>query len=340
MEITEQQSMMIEELIMAPKIDTNFPNDQFLPNHWSNLSNPFDQTLENNWHLPSPNYNNPSPIISEFSYNYNNNPNCSSFGEFQPFLDALTSPDFSSFYDLPPMPAQQDYAATTNFVQDEEMRFLDTCIDNYGFQAGVEDGSTTPQNHDIIIEKKSNKSKKPNNGQPSKNLMAERRRRKRLNDRLSMLRSIVPKISKMDRTSILGDTIDYMRELLDKIQNLREQGVDENTNKINLNGAYLKELKPNEIMQVMRNPPKFDVERRDEDTRVEVCCTAKPGLLFSTLSTMDALGLDIQQCVISCFSDFSLQASCCEVSEHRSVVSIEDVKQALFRNAGYGGRCL
>ena len=35
-------------------------------------------------------------------------------------------------------------------------------------------------------------------GQPSKNLMAERRRRKRLNDRLSMLRSIVPKISKVN----------------------------------------------------------------------------------------------------------------------------------------------
>lgn len=45
----------------------------------------------------------------------------------------------------------------------------------------------------------------------------------------------------MDRTSILGDTIDYMRELLDKIHKLREEGVD----------AKLKEHQ----MQ-LRNPPK------------------------------------------------------------------------------------
>lgn len=44
-------------------------------------------------------------------------------------------------------------------------------------------------------------------GQPSKNLMAERRRRKRLNDRLAMLRSIVPKISKVNSADLIDDVV-------------------------------------------------------------------------------------------------------------------------------------
>ncbi|KAL4365817.1 hypothetical protein AHAS_Ahas07G0144000 [Arachis hypogaea] len=53
--------------------------------------------------------------------------------------------------------------------------------------------------------------------------MAKRRCRKKLNDRLYMLWSVVPKISKMDRTSILGDAIHYLRELLQRNNDLHNE---------------------------------------------------------------------------------------------------------------------
>ncbi|KAL6529977.1 hypothetical protein OROMI_028622 [Orobanche minor] len=327
------QYNLLEELIMAPKTETPIPNE-FFHNTWNFTPFEFDQTPDLQFPVTT-NFNNPSSDqLVNYPFPYED--------DLQPFLDALvtSSPILDSFYDpnddLPPM------AIHHQDLENDDTRFLQNYMN--GFEGGSGSRDENPEtgnanNVGITYGEKKRKSKKPV-GQPSKNLMAERRRRKRLNDRLSMLRSIVPKISKMDRTSILGDTIDYMRELLDKIQNLREGGLDEKTtDRINLLGAYLKEPKPEDSTQV-RNPPKFDVERRNQDTKVEVCCATKPGLLLSTLSTLDAFGLGIQQCVISCFSDFSLQASCCEVAEHRALVSCEDVKQALFRNAGYGGRCI
>ncbi|KAK7351542.1 hypothetical protein VNO77_11082 [Canavalia gladiata] len=257
-------------------------------------------------------------------------------------LDESSAPQIiDSYYttldtalNTPPFVAQEDYPLS--MMEEEDPSLLGEELQNLELQSTCKmEPTPSPEMQPVFnmgtgLERK-NRSKKLQ-GQPSKNLMAERRRRKRLNDRLSMLRAIVPKISKMDRTSILGDTIDYMKELLEKINNLQQEiQVDSNMTGI------LKDVKPNEIL--VRNSPKFEVER-NVDTRVEICCAGKPGLLLSTVNTLEALGLEIQQCVISCFNDFTMQASCSEELERRTMLSSEDIKQALFRSAGYGGRCL
>jgi hypothetical protein len=60
----------------------------------------------------------------------------------------------------------------------------------------------------------------------------------------------------------------------------------------------------------------FDVEKRaGGGMRIEVCCAANPGTLLSAVSTLEVLGLEIEQCVVSCFSDFGMQASCSQVSD-------------------------
>lgn len=105
----------------------------------------------------------------------------------------------------PPFPLTQNGFAAS-MLQNAELGFIGGCEQQNSFveleqqPSHSATSSTTVASLNMgFYEGNRNRNKvKKADGQPSKNLMAERRRRKRLNDRLSMLRSIVPKISKVN----------------------------------------------------------------------------------------------------------------------------------------------
>uniref|UniRef100_A0A8R7NY44 BHLH domain-containing protein n=1 Tax=Triticum urartu TaxID=4572 RepID=A0A8R7NY44_TRIUA len=55
--------------------------------------------------------------------------------------------------------------------------------------------------------------------------MQERKRREKVNERFIVLRSLVPFVTKMDKASILGDTIEYVKQLTKRIQDLESSTV-------------------------------------------------------------------------------------------------------------------
>ncbi|XP_048233583.1 transcription factor ABORTED MICROSPORES isoform X1 [Ricinus communis] len=170
-------------------------------------------------------------------------------------------------------------------------------------------------------------------GPPAKDLKAERRRRKMLNDRLYDLRALVPKISNLNKVSILGDAIEFVKELQKQAKELEneleehsddDQGVKNGIHNnipqetLNQDGGIVNgfHVGSSEVVSCSKLNHKsetshdkgqqmevqVDVAQIDgNEFFVKVFCEHKAGRFMKLMEALDCLGLEVTNANVTSF---------------------------------------
>ncbi|CAF2041740.1 transcription factor bHLH28-like [Brassica napus] len=173
----------------------------------------------------------------EGSRDFSGDPNSNSF---QPFSTHLENGGGSSTVtvnaNLYPNPV---YPQTVNYAISPLERALHSPNRNYPHQIPIDNGELLHSAGDIdgsdhsdieatVVpgnKQKKKRGRKLANGrkEPLNHVQAERLRREKLNQRFYALRATVPNVSKMDKASLLGDAISYIKELKSRAENAESE---------------------------------------------------------------------------------------------------------------------
>ncbi|WCJ20645.1 Basic helix-loop-helix (bHLH) DNA-binding family protein [Euphorbia peplus] len=161
--------------------------------------------------------------------------------------------------------------------------------------------------------------RKPANGreEPLNHVEAERQRREKLNQRFYALRAVVPNVSKMDKASLLGDAISYIKELKSKLQDtecdkeeLEKQVESMKKKDMSLGGPPPpadQELKMSNNHGNKSVEMDIDVKIIGRDVMIRIQCSKKNHPAARLMTALKELDLDVHHASVSVVNDLMIQ---------------------------------
>ncbi|WMV34893.1 hypothetical protein MTR67_028278 [Solanum verrucosum] len=158
--------------------------------------------------------------------------------------------------------------------------------------------------------------------QAQDHVIAERKRREKMGDLFISLSKIVPGLKKLDKSSILGDTIEYMKELQEQVKLLEES-------KKNIPSAL--EYNDSNKEHVLGSN-KIKVRIMDKSVLINIHCNKQDGMLGRVLVQMEQLHLSVHDMRIMPFGPTNLEISILAQMEDGCCINVHDIVKAIQIN--------
>ncbi|GMI93352.1 DYSFUNCTIONAL TAPETUM 1 [Hibiscus trionum] len=145
----------------------------------------------------------------------------------------------------------------------------------------------------------------------SKNLHAERKRRKKLSDRLLTLRSLVPIITNMNKATIIDDAITYIQELQKTSEDLSEELLEMEAS--SEEGGKQLEMEADAAEDMNKCGIKEEVKVASIDGNkllIKIIIEKKRGCFTKLIEAMNFLGFELSETNVTTFKGAMLLSSC------------------------------
>ncbi|XAR52981.1 hypothetical protein NMG60_11021339 [Bertholletia excelsa] len=168
-------------------------------------------------------------------------------------------------------------------------------------------------------------------------IIAERKRREKLSQRFIALSAIVPGLKKMDKASVLGDAIKYLKQLQERVKTLEEQTKKKSVESV----VFVKKYElyadgDNSSSDENFSCGTFDeqlpeVEARfcDKNVLIRVHCEKQKGVLEKTVAEIEKLHLSVVNSSVMTFGSSTLDITIIAQMDSEFSMSVRDLLKNL-----------
>ncbi|KAH6833139.1 basic helix-loop-helix DNA-binding superfamily protein [Perilla frutescens var. hirtella] len=185
----------------------------------------------------------------------------------------------------------------------------------------------------------------PNNkiSQAQDHILAERKRREKLSQRFIALSALVPGLKKMDKASVLGDAIKYMKQLQEKVKNLEEKAKKTTVESV----VFVKKYEvygdgenstttdqsfssgATAVSETTSSLPEIEARFCDKDVLISIHCEKRKGVLERIVAEIEKLSLSVVNSSVMTFGDSALNITIIAQKDEEFSVNMKELVKNL-----------